>query len=74
MQDRHLEKSNLKVSKLCFGTLKPEYHTNLMSMESKPILSFVIPFETAKEFREENKMDVRFRRSQWNDLHVEIYL
>lgn len=60
--------------KLCFGTLKPEYHTNLMSMESKPILSFVIPFETAKEFREENKMDVRFRRSQWNDLHIEVYL
>ena len=40
----------------------------------KPILTFTIDFETAKRYREANKMPHQFRRAAWTDLTVEVYL
>ena len=38
------------------------------------ILTFIIDFETAKHYREANKMPHQFRRAAWTDLTVEVYL
>ena len=38
------------------------------------ILTFTIDFETAKRYREANKMPHQFRRAAWIDLTVEVYL
>ena len=38
------------------------------------ILTFTIDFETAKQYRESRHMDHRFRKTQWNDLVIEVYL
>ena len=38
------------------------------------ILTFTIDFETAKRYREANKMPYQFRRAAWTDLTVEVYL
>ncbi len=38
------------------------------------ILTFTIDFETAKRYREANKMPHQFRRATWTDLTVEVYL
>ena len=35
---------------------------------------FTIDFETAKRYREANKMPHQFRRAAWTDLTVEVYL
>ena len=48
--------------------------TNLMAVSEKPILTFTIDFETAKRYREANKMPHQFRRAAWTDLTVEVYL
>ena len=38
-------------------------------------LNFIaIDFETAKRYREANKMPHQFRRAAWTDLTVEVYL
>ena len=51
-----------------------EERTNLMAVSEKPILTFTIDFETAKRYREANKMPHQFRRAAWTDLTVEVYL
>jgi len=51
-----------------------EERTNLMVVSEKPILTFTIDFETAKRYREANKMPHQFRRAAWTDLTVEVYL
>ena len=51
-----------------------EERTNLMAVSEKPILTFTIDFETAKRYREVNKMPHQFRRAAWTDLTVEVYL
>ena len=38
------------------------------------LFTFTIDFETAKRYREANKMPHQFRRAAWTDLTVEIYL
>jgi hypothetical protein len=48
--------------------------TDLIHVGSAPILRFTIDFETAKSYRETRNMDCRFRKSQWNDIEVEVYL
>lgn len=48
--------------------------TDLIHVVSAPILRFTIDFETAKSYRESRNMDCRFRKSQWNDIEVEVYL
>ncbi len=45
-----------------------------MTVTGKPILTFTIDFETAKRYREANKMPHQFRRATWTDLTVEVYL
>lgn len=61
--------------KLNFGKRKlGTERADLMSPDAPPILSFTIDFNTAKEFRKENKMPTQFRQSAWNDLYVEVYL
>ena len=51
-----------------------EERTNLMAVSEKPLLTFTIDFETAKRYREANKMPHQFRRAAWTDLTVEVYL
>ena len=51
-----------------------EERANLMAVSEKPILTFTIDFETAKRYREANKMPHQFRRAAWTDLTVEVYL
>lgn len=50
-----------------------EERTDLVAVSEKPILTFTIDFETAKRYREANKMPHQFRRAAWTDLTVEIY-
>ena len=45
-----------------------EERANLMAVSEKPILTFTIDFETAKRYREANKMPHQFRRAAWTDL------
>jgi len=61
--------------KLCLGP-KVEYadRADMMQTEDKPVLSFTIDFETAKAFRQENRLPAQFRRAAWTDLQVEVYL
>ena len=51
-----------------------EERTDLMAVSERPILTFTIDFETAKRYREANKMPHQFRRAAWTDLTVEVYL
>ena len=51
-----------------------EERADLMAVSEKPILTFTIDFETAKRYREANKMPHQFRRAAWTDLAVEVYL
>ena len=51
-----------------------EERTDLMAVSEKPLLTFTIDFETAKRYREANKMPHQFRRAAWTDLTVEVYL
>ena len=61
--------------KLSTGCKKSkEERTDLMAVSEKPILTFTIDFETAKRYREANKMPHQFRRAAWTDLTVEVYL
>ena len=58
------------------GESKKEKHerADLMAVTGKPVLTFTIDFETAKKYREANKMPHQFRRAAWTDLTVEVYL
>ena len=47
---------------------------DLMAVSETPILTFTIDFETAKRYREANKMPHPFRRAAWTDLTVEVCL
>lgn len=38
------------------------------------LFTFTIDFETAKRYREANKMPHQFRRAAWTDLTVDVYL
>lgn len=60
---------------LSFGTLKVgQERTNLLEPENPPVLTFTINFETARQYRCANKMPPQFRKRDWNDLIVEVYL
>jgi len=47
---------------------------NKITFTLRFILTFTIDFETAKRYREANKMPHQFRRAAWTDLTVEVYL
>lgn len=61
--------------KLNTGSKKEKHErADLMAVTGKPVLTFTIDFETAKKYREANKMPHQFRRAAWTDLTVEVYL
>ncbi|WP_373209363.1 recombinase family protein [Allofournierella massiliensis] len=52
----------------------PQERCNLLNPDNSPVLSFTIDFETAREFRYANGLPSQFRRRDWNNLIVEVYL
>lgn len=61
--------------KLNFGESKtPQERSNLLEPENPPVLAFTIDFETARKFRYANGLPTQFRKRDWNDLTVEVYL
>lgn len=48
--------------------------TELLETQVPPVLDFVIDFAMAKAYREANQMPRQFRKSAWNDLHVQVYV
>lgn len=60
--------------KLNFDRTCSLHRTDLIAMDAEPILTFTIDFNTAKQYRESCNMDYRFRKSQWTDLVIEVYL
>lgn len=61
--------------KLNFGESKtPQERSNLLEPENPPVLAFTIDLETARKFRYANGLPTQFRKRDWNDLTVEVYL
>lgn len=61
--------------KLNFGEAKTaQERSNLLEPENPPVLAFTIDFETARKFRYANGLPTQFRKRDWNDLTVEVYL
>ena len=61
--------------KMCFGKRKaPQERSNLMKTENPPVLTFTIDFEAARQFRYSNGLPAQFRKRDWHDLTVEVYL
>ena len=61
--------------KMSFGETKTaQERSNLLEPENPPVLAFTIDFETARKFRYANGLPTQFRKRDWNDLTVEVYL
>ena len=61
--------------KMSFGETKTAQEcSNLLEPENPPVLAFTIDFETARKFRYANGLPRQFRKRDWNDLIVEVYL
>lgn len=61
--------------KMSFGDLKVgQERSDLLKPDNPPVLTFVIDFETARQYRHTNGMPTQFRRRDWQDLIVEVYL
>lgn len=61
--------------KMSFGETKTtQERSNLLEPENPPVLAFTIDFETARKFRYANGLPRQFRKRDWNDLIVEVYL
>lgn len=61
--------------KMNFGETKTaQERSNLLEPENPPVLAFTIDFETARKFRYTNGLPRQFRKRDWNDLIVEVYL
>ena len=61
--------------KMSFGETKmAQERSNLLEPENPPVLAFTIDFETARQFRYANGLPTQFRKRDWNDLVVEVYL
>ena len=61
--------------KMSFGETKTaQERSNLLEPENPPVLAFTIDFETARKFRYANGLPRHFRKRDWNDLIVEVYL
>lgn len=61
--------------KLNFGEAKTvREKADMMNPAREAILTFIIDFEQAKQFRQHNKMPTQFRIRGWHDLYVEVYL
>lgn len=61
--------------KLNFGEAKTaQERGNLLEPENPPVLTFMIDFEAARKYRYANGLPTQFRKRDWNDLTVEVYL
>lgn len=61
--------------KMSFGETKTaQERSNLLEPENPPVLTFTIDFETARKFRYANGLPRQFRKRDWNNLIVEVYL
>lgn len=61
--------------KMSFGETKiAQERSNLLETDNPPVLAFTIDFETARKFRYANGLPTQFRKRDWNDLVVEVYL
>ena len=61
--------------KMNFGRAKTaQERSNLMEPENPPVLSFQIDFENARQYRIENQMPPQFRKNDWTNLIVEVYI
>lgn len=61
--------------KMSFGETKTaQERSNLLEPENPPVLAFTIDFDTARKFRYANGLPRQFRKRDWNDLIVEVYL
>ena len=49
-------------------------HSSPPEPEKPPVLTIPMDFETAWQYRYVNKMPAPFRRCDWQDLTVEVYL
>ena len=68
-------KSNHFRWKIYFNKRKaPQERSNLMKPENPPVLTFTIDFEAARQFRYSNGLPAQFRKRDWHDLTVEVYL
>ena len=61
--------------KMSFGETKTaQERSNLLEPENPPVLTFTIDFEAARQFRYSNGLPAQFRKRDWHDLTVEVYL
>lgn len=47
---------------------------SLLTPNTAPVLSFTIDFENAKQFRIDNNLPTQFRRRDWHDMTVEVFI
>ena len=61
--------------KMNFGEVKTaQERSNLREPENPPVLSFQIDFENARQYRIANHLPPQFRKNDWTDLMVEVYI
>ena len=60
--------------KMNFTEIKGRGCYDLTNPATSPVLSFVIDFEKARQYRIENGLPPQFRKRSWTDLMVEVYL
>lgn len=61
--------------KMNFGQKKNHLErTDMMAIQEAPVLHFIIDFEMALKYRQANHLPAQFRRRDWNDLTVDVYL
>lgn len=47
---------------------------NLLAPHILPVCSFTIDFENARQYRIANNLPLQFRRRDWHDLVVEVFV
>lgn len=61
--------------KMNFGEVNTaQERSNLIEPKNPPVLSFQIDFENARQYRIANHMPMQFRKNDWTDLMVEVYI
>lgn len=61
--------------KMCFGNSPVVFDLqSILHPDVSPALSFTIDFEDAKQFRISNALPTQFRKRDWHDLKVEIFI
>lgn len=61
--------------KMCFGNPPTIFDLqSILHPAASPALSFTIDFEDARQFRIANALPTQFRRRDWHDLRVEVFI